>query len=141
MTSNPDALLPSAKEVMQKIALAEAEDAEKQARMLAEAQAEKRALIDHLSKPSGISDGEAIAREIKIIERAMKSRMTEMEVMRLSQPAVHGQGAGHQSAGARVGKDTHGHAEGNLSIVGEVLSAARLQAESTDRGFSRRYAG
>jgi len=48
MTSNPDALLPSAKEVMQKIALAEAEDAEKQARMLAEAQAEKRALIDHL---------------------------------------------------------------------------------------------
>jgi len=85
--------------------------------------------------------GEAIAREIKIIERAMKSRMTEMEVMRLSQPAVHGQGAGHQSAGARVGKDTHGHAEGNLSIVGEVLSAARLQAESTDRGFSRRVVG
>ena len=82
MTSNPDALLPSAKEVMQKIALAEAEDAEKQARMLAEAQAEKRALIDHLSKPSGISDGEAIARGIKIIERAMKSRMIEVEVMR-----------------------------------------------------------
>jgi hypothetical protein len=53
MISNPDALLPSAKEVMQKIALAEAEEAEKQARMLAEAQAEKKALIDQLSKPSG----------------------------------------------------------------------------------------
>jgi hypothetical protein len=51
MTSNPDALLPSAKEVMQKIALAEAEEAEKHARMLAEAQAEKKALIDQLSKP------------------------------------------------------------------------------------------
>jgi hypothetical protein len=82
MTSNPDALLPSAKEVIQKIALAEAEEAEKQARMLAETQDEKRALIDHLSKPSGISDEEAIARGIKIIERAMKSRMTEVEVMR-----------------------------------------------------------
>jgi hypothetical protein len=34
MISNPDALLPSAKEVMQKIALAEAEEAEKHARML-----------------------------------------------------------------------------------------------------------
>jgi len=82
MTSNPDALLPSAKEVMQKIALAEAEDAEKHARMLSQAQAEKKALIDHLSKPSGISEEEAIARGIKIIERAMHSRMTEVEVIR-----------------------------------------------------------
>jgi hypothetical protein len=82
MTSKPDALLPSAKEVMQKIALAEAEEAGKQARMQAEAQAEKKALIDQLSKPSGISDEEAIGRGIKIIERAMHSRMTEVEVFR-----------------------------------------------------------
>jgi hypothetical protein len=82
MTSNPNALLPSAKEVMQKIALAEGEEAERHARMLAQAQAEKKALIDHLSKPSGISDEEAIARGIKIIERAMHSRMTEVEVIR-----------------------------------------------------------
>jgi hypothetical protein len=82
MTNNPDALLPSAKEVMQKIALAEAEEAEKQARMRAEAQAEKKALIDQLSKPSGISEEEAIGRGIKIIERAMHSRMTEVEVFR-----------------------------------------------------------
>jgi hypothetical protein len=82
MTNNPDALLPSAKEVRQKIALAEAEEAEKQARMRAAAQAEKKALIDQLSKPSGISDEEAIERGIKIIERAMHSRMTEVEVIR-----------------------------------------------------------
>jgi hypothetical protein len=82
MTNNPEALLPSAKEVKQKIALAEAEEAEKQARMRAEAQAEKKALIDQLSKPSGISDEEAIGRGIKIIERAMHSRMTEVEVFR-----------------------------------------------------------
>ena len=41
-----------------------------------------RALIDQLSKPSGISDEEAIERGIKIIERAMHSRMTEVEVFR-----------------------------------------------------------
>ena len=82
MTNNPDALLPSAKEVKQKIALAEAEEAEKQARMRAEAQAEKKALIDQLTKPSGISEEEAIGRGIKIIERAMHSRMTEVEVIR-----------------------------------------------------------
>jgi hypothetical protein len=42
MTTRPDALLPSAKEVMQQIALAEAEEAEKQARARAEAEAEKK---------------------------------------------------------------------------------------------------
>jgi hypothetical protein len=82
MTTTPDELLPSAKEVMQKIALAEAEDAEKEARMLAAAQAEKKALIDELSKPSGISEEEAIRRGIAIIDRAMKNRATEVEVLR-----------------------------------------------------------
>ena len=82
MTSKPDALLPSAKEVMQQIALAEAEEAEQEARKRAEAQAEKNALIEHLSKPSGISEEEAIGRAIKIIERAMKNRTTEVEVFR-----------------------------------------------------------
>jgi hypothetical protein len=82
MTNNPDALLPSAKEVMGKIALAEAEEAEKQTRARAEAEAEKKALVDQLSKPSGISEEEAIGRAIKIIERAMKNRMTEVEVFR-----------------------------------------------------------
>jgi hypothetical protein len=82
MTSKSDALLPSAKEVRQKIALAEAEEAEKQARMLTEAQAEKKALIDELSKSAGLSEEEAIRRARAIIERGMKNRKTESEVFR-----------------------------------------------------------
>ena len=82
MTNTPDALLPTAKELKGRIALAEAEEAEKQARTLAEAQAEKKALIDHLSKPSGISEAEAIRRGIAIIEGATRNRMTEVEVIR-----------------------------------------------------------
>ena len=82
MTNKPDALLPSAKEVKEKIALAEAEEAEKQARMRAEAEAEKKALIAELSKPSGISEEEAMRRAIAIIERGIKNRKTESEVFR-----------------------------------------------------------
>ena len=82
MTNNLDKLLPSAKDVMAKIALEEAEEAEKEARARAEAEAEKKALIDQLSKPSGISEEEAIRRGIAIIERATKNRMTEVEVFR-----------------------------------------------------------
>jgi uncharacterized protein (DUF2267 family) len=82
VTNNPDALLPSAKEVMKQIALAEAEEAEKQARGRAQADAEKKALIDQLSKPSGRSDEETIRRGVEIIHRAMKNRLTEVEVLR-----------------------------------------------------------
>jgi hypothetical protein len=82
MTTNVDELLPSANEVMQQIALAEAEEAEKQARARTEAEAEKKALIDQLSKPSGISEEEAIRRGVAIIQRAMKNRVTEVEVFR-----------------------------------------------------------
>jgi hypothetical protein len=82
MTNSPDALVPSAKEVMQQIALAEAEEAEKQARAQAEAEAAKKALIDQLSKPPGTSDEEAIRRGLEIIHRAIKNRLTEVEVIR-----------------------------------------------------------
>jgi hypothetical protein len=82
MTSDIDKLLPSAKEVMGKIALAEAEEAEKQAKLRTDADAEKKALIDHLRQPSGITDEEGIRRAMKIIDRAMKSRLTEVQVYR-----------------------------------------------------------
>ena len=82
MTNNPDELVPSAKEVMQQIALAEAEEANKQARAQAEAEAEKKALIDQLRKPAGTSDEEAIRRGLEIIHRAIKNRLTEVELIR-----------------------------------------------------------
>jgi uncharacterized protein (DUF2267 family) len=82
MKGKIDELLPSAKDVLAKIALAEAEEAEKQAKLRAEAEAEKKALLDQLNKPSGLSDEEAIERAIKIIDRAMKNRLTEVQVHR-----------------------------------------------------------
>ena len=82
MTADISELLPSAKDLMKKIALEEAEEAQKQARTHSEAEAERKALIDHLSKPSGISDEEAMRRGMKIIERAVKNRLTEVEVFR-----------------------------------------------------------
>lgn len=82
MTTKPDKSLPSASDIMKKVALAEAEEASKQARKLAEAEAEKKALLDQLKKPSGLSDEEAIRRAIKIIERAVSNGKTEVQVHR-----------------------------------------------------------
>jgi hypothetical protein len=82
MANKPDELLPSAGDYMKKLALAEAEEASKQARQLAEAEAEKNAFLERLAKPSGVSDEEAIRRGVKLIERAVANGKTEVQVHR-----------------------------------------------------------
>jgi hypothetical protein len=82
MATTPDALLPTAGDFMKKLALAEAEEASKQAARLAAEEAEKQSLLDHFKGPSGVSDEEGIRRAIKIIERAVSNGRTEVQVSR-----------------------------------------------------------
>jgi hypothetical protein len=82
MATRPDELLPTANDFMKKLALAEAEKASKQAHKLAEAEAEKKALLDQFTKPSALSDEEAIQRAITIIERAVSNGRSEVQVHR-----------------------------------------------------------
>ena len=77
--SNP---LPTAKQAMEMLALAEAEMASEALRQKKKADAEKKALIDKLSKPSGISEQEALKRAAEIVQRAIKNGLTEVEVFR-----------------------------------------------------------
>jgi len=74
--------LPNAKEAKEKLALAEAKKASEALHYKEKLEAEKKALLDRLSKPSGISDGEAFARATAIIERATNNGLTEVEVLR-----------------------------------------------------------
>jgi len=82
MPSNIDEVLPLAKDCMKKIALAEAEEAEKETQKRAAAEAEKKALLDQLTKPSGVSDEERLKRAASIIKRAVDTGLTEVEVGR-----------------------------------------------------------
>ena len=82
MTPKPADQLPSAKDLMRKIALAEAEKASEDMRNRSAEETEKAALIEQLSKPSGISDEEGIQRAIRIIERAAANGLTEVQVFR-----------------------------------------------------------
>jgi len=75
-------LLPTAKQVMEKVALAEAEKASEAMRQKAKADAEKKALVDRLSRASGVSDEQALKRVATIIQRAVKNGLTEVEVIR-----------------------------------------------------------
>jgi hypothetical protein len=82
MAISIDELIPSAKDNMTKIALAEAEEAAKAIRKQAEADAEKKALLDQFTKPSGVADEERMKRAASIIKRAVDSGRSEVEVGR-----------------------------------------------------------
>ncbi len=74
----PSTVLPTAKALKEQIALREAESASKATLERAAADAEKKALLEKLSKPTGISDQERMARAAAIINRAAKNCMTEV---------------------------------------------------------------
>ncbi len=80
--AQPASRLPTAKQTMEKLALAEARKATEAQQQKEKAEAEKKALLERLSKPSGISDEEAFAKATAIIERAANNGLTEVEVLR-----------------------------------------------------------
>jgi hypothetical protein len=101
VSSKIEELLPTAKDFMKKLALAEAEEASKEAKKHALAEAEKKALLDHLTKPSGVSDDEGIQRAVKMIERAVSNGKTELLVYRFPNKLCtdHGRAINQQEAG------------------------------------------
>ena len=80
MAINIDELLPTAKEIRKQSALKEAEKAEEHMRHVAAAEAEKKALIDELTKPSGLSEDEKVKRASTVIQRAVRNGLNEIQV-------------------------------------------------------------
>ena len=89
MTKNLDDLLPSADEVMKKIALAESEKAADAFRKHAAEEAQKKAEIERLAGPSGLTEQGKIELAAKVIRGAIDSGRTEMLVYRFpNQPSI-----------------------------------------------------
>ena len=82
MPENIDDLLPTAKEIQRQAAIKEAEKADGHLRRTAAAEAEKRALIEKLSKPSGLSEDEKIKLASNVIQRAVRNGLSEVQVYR-----------------------------------------------------------
>jgi hypothetical protein len=82
MPVNIDELLPTAKEIQRQTAIADAEKAEQYVQKLAAAEAEKRALIEQLSKPSVLSEEDKIQLAATVIQRAVRNGLSEVQVYR-----------------------------------------------------------
>jgi hypothetical protein len=82
MPLNIDELLPLAKEIQRQAAAADAEKAEQYVQKLAAAEAEKQALIERLSRPSGLPEEEKIQLAATVIQRAVRNGLSEVQVYR-----------------------------------------------------------
>jgi len=82
MAEKPDDLLPSASACRVEIAQVEGAKASEYASAQDKAASEKKALLDRLSQPSGVSDDERLKRAATIIKRAVSNGLTEVEVGR-----------------------------------------------------------
>ncbi len=80
--ADPFSGLPSAKDLMKQIALREAEKASAAVHEQTAAEAEKQALLERFSKPSGVSNEGRLARATAIIKRAASNGLSEVEVTR-----------------------------------------------------------
>ena len=96
-----DDLLPTATEIKKQAALKDAEKAEQHAERLAAAEAEKRALIERLSKPSGLSEDEKVKLAATVIQRAVRNGLSEVQVYRFPNSLCtdHGRAINQQEAG------------------------------------------
>jgi hypothetical protein len=101
MATTIDEMLPKVQDLRRKMALAEAEKASAAMRKFAQEEAEKKALLDHLTQPSGVSDEEAIRRASAIIERAVSNGLNEVQVFRFPNSLCtdHGRAINQQEPG------------------------------------------
>ena len=132
--------LPTAQQVMEKLALAEAEKASAAARKQAELESEKKMLLEKITKPSGVSDEEALRRVAAIIERAVSNGLTEVQVYRFPNAlctdrgrAINQQEPGWETTLTGLPKEMY-------RVLGAAASLARIQVPSSDRGLSGRHA-
>jgi hypothetical protein len=82
MARTPEMTLPTAKEVLQQAALKEAARAREHERREEALAKEKKALIDRLSKPSGLTEEGKVKLAANVINRAVSNGLTEVEVFR-----------------------------------------------------------
>jgi hypothetical protein len=132
MTTTDD-VLPTTKELQKRLALAEAEKAAEAARRLATEEAEKKKLLDGLSKPSGVSDEEHVKRAAAIIQRALANAQTEVLVLRFPHElctdggrAINQSEAGWEKTLSGLPRELYGFWERHLRPRGYRLKAQIL---------------
>ena len=147
MADKLSGVLPSAQQMMEKIALAEAEKASEYVRRQAEAEAEKKVLLEKITKPSGVSEEERMKRAAAIIERAAANGLTEVEVYRFPNALCtdHGRAINQQEPGwettlTGLPKELYEFWDRQLRPLGYKLRSPDCRLPRRDAGRCRYHA-
>jgi len=141
MPASIDNLIPSANQIRKEAALKEAEKADEYARLAAAVEAEKRALIERLSRPSGKTEEEKIQLASTVIQRAVRNGLTEVQVYRFPNSlctdrgrAINQQEPGWENTLTGIPKEI-------FQALGRLPEATRLSHRLPDHRLSGRHAG
>ena len=137
MPEKIDDLLPTAKEIQKQAALKEAEKADEYARLQAAAEAEKRALIDKLSQPSGLSEDEKVKLASTVIQRAVRNGLSEVQVYRFPNSLCTDRGRAINQMEPGWEKTLTGMAEGDLTSSGPTICNRAATAFATRSSIFR----
>lgn len=124
------AVMLSAKELQQKIALVEAEKASKAMKAHEAAEKEKADLFNRLTQPSGLSDDAVIEKASIIINRAVENGMTSVQVFRFPHSIC-------TDNGRAINQAEEGWQETLTGIPKEIY--AFWQRQLQPRGYHIRY--
>jgi len=122
--------LPSAKDLQMRIAQIEGERASAAMKAAAAAEAEKKAFLERISKPSGFSDEQIMEKAAHIVERAASNGLTSVQVFRFPNHLCTDNGRAIDQAEMGWEKTLTGYAK-------EIYDFWKRQLES--RGYRIKY--
>ena len=141
MPRTTEVTLPTAKEVLQKAALKEAERARDHERRGDIAAKEKKALIDQLSKPSGLTEDAKVKLAANVINRAVSNGLTEVEVYRFPNSLCTDRGRAINQQEAGWEKTLTGRAQEIYQLWADHLQPRGYRIRYQVVDFLRRSAG
>jgi hypothetical protein len=130
MATEMDDALPTALDCRKMSAEMEAEKAAEFMRTRQASEAEKKELLDRLTKPSGVSDDERMRRAATIIKRAVSNGLTEVEVGRFSNKLT-------TDGGRAINQQEPGWEETLMGLPKEVYHFWKKHLEP--RGYRMKY--
>ena len=133
--------LLTVKELQARIAAAEGAKASAALKAMHAEEEEKRALLEQLTKPSGLSDEEIMEKASIIINRAVENGQMSVQVFRFPHSICTDNGRAINQAEAGWEKTLDRHSQGDLRVLEAPAPAARLSYPLRDHQLSRRHAG
>ncbi|MCW5737189.1 MAG: hypothetical protein KIS73_23895 [Enhydrobacter sp.] len=123
--------LPTARDLRAKMAQIEGERASAAMKAHAAAEAEKKAFIDRLSRPSGLTDEQVLEKASHIVSRAVANGLTSVQVLRFPNHLC-------TDNGRAIDQAEEGWEETLTGIPKELLAFSKRQLEP--RGYHLTFA-